>query len=154
QIQNQQVTLGTTSGSLAFTSTTNVISGGGWLTVSPTSGTTPATINFSANAISLPVGTYQANVSFMASGVPTLVYPVTFVVSSNAVLTATPSQLSFTSQSSQTPNPQQFQVTGSGQTVFLQANATTSTSVSWLSVTPTSSNTPGTFVVSANPAGL
>jgi len=55
---------------------------GGWLSVSPTSGTTPQTINVSVNPQGLTAQTYSGSVSISATGVPTLSIPVSFAVTS------------------------------------------------------------------------
>jgi outer membrane protein assembly factor BamB len=68
------------SGALAFTAAPDVT----WLTVSPTSGSTPQTVTVTASAAGLAVGSYQGHVTITASGAqgsPASI-PVTFTISS------------------------------------------------------------------------
>lgn len=70
--------------SISATSTatfTAVASGGSWLTVSPTTGTTPATINVTSSISPLAAGTYTGSVTISAAS-KTVVVPVTFAVNS------------------------------------------------------------------------
>ena len=57
--------------------------GGSWLSVTPTSGTTPSTINVSASPSGLGAGTYNGTLTFSSNGnVQTI--PVSFTVSGNS----------------------------------------------------------------------
>jgi uncharacterized protein (TIGR03437 family) len=64
---SQPVTVsGSGSAALAFTATAS--STGNWLVVSPTSGTTPATVNASINTAGLTTGTYNGTILVAGSG--------------------------------------------------------------------------------------
>jgi uncharacterized protein (TIGR03437 family) len=67
---------------LSFTALASTTSGGSWLSVSPGSGTTPATLTISATAASLTSGTYQGAVTLTpgGSGASPLQIPVTLTV--------------------------------------------------------------------------
>src|SRR5579863_1491505 len=61
---SQGLTIGSTSGTLNWTASSNA----GWLTVSSGSGATPATVSISANASGLSAGTYTGAISVAATG--------------------------------------------------------------------------------------
>jgi BACON domain-containing protein len=126
-------------------------SGAAWLVVSPTSGNTPGSIRVSVNPGNLGAGTYTASVR-VSSRVGSVTIPVTLTVTSAARLVVSPTSLGFGYQQGGTlPPSQTLSVTSSGGTIAF----TDSTSgASWLSVSPTSGNTPGSIRVSVNPAGL
>jgi uncharacterized protein (TIGR03437 family) len=72
------ITSANSTGPLAFTVTTT---GGSWLSVSPTSGTTPATLTATANLMGLAVGTYNASIVLTPpAGSSPLTVPVTLTV--------------------------------------------------------------------------
>lgn len=150
--QNLQVN-GAPSG-LAFTASAGTTSGGDWLSVSPLSGSVPATLAVVANPGSLSPGTYQGAITLSAStsNSPVTV-PVTLLVT-NSALTATPTSLSFNSLAGGAVNPQNVNVGSSGSMLSFDASATTNSGGNWLTVTPASGTTPGTLSVAANPTGL
>ena len=63
---SQNLSVSSTS-PVSFTATASTSSGGSWLTVNPTSGTTPATLRVSANPGSLAVGMYTGTVAVSSS---------------------------------------------------------------------------------------
>jgi uncharacterized protein (TIGR03437 family) len=75
----------------------------GWLSVSTSSGTAPATLTFSANPSGLAAGSYSAVVPVNSAGTsnPTVNVSVTFQVQSNVNLRASPRSLSFSAKSSE-----------------------------------------------------
>jgi uncharacterized protein (TIGR03437 family) len=119
------------------------------------------------NPGSLEVGTYSGAVTIMApdaSGSP-IIYPVTLVVTSALVISASPAALSFGyTLNAPAPAAQTVQVspelTGgaepTGPLIFpATASATTASGGNWLSVTQfANGNIPGSLSVSVNPAGL
>ncbi len=135
-----------------------IASSAAWLTASAASGTTPGTLNITANPTGLAAGSYTGNITVTSTGAsnsPQTV-PVTFVVSPavvpNPQLTATPSSLAFAYQSgSGTLGSQTIAVTSSGSAISYTAAASGGT---WLSVTPASGTTPGNLAVSVNPGTL
>jgi len=76
-------------GALAFTAAATTTTGGAWLAVSPTSGTTPVNLTVTINPAGLPVGTYQGNVTVTAAGATPLVLPVTLTVTPSPIITPT-----------------------------------------------------------------
>jgi len=78
--QSQSLSVGGGSG-INFTAAASTTSGGSWLTVTPTSGTTPATLTVSANPGSLGVGTYNGTIAVTSSNGSANI-PVTLTVTS------------------------------------------------------------------------
>jgi uncharacterized protein (TIGR03437 family) len=160
----QTITVSSTPVSVSFTATATTVSGGSWLLVTPSSGTTTGTVKVSVNATSLAVGTYTGAVTITAAGASGS--PITYAVTLNVVtpitITATPAALSFAALLNATaPAAQSVQVGANGASgvgtlaIFPFTTAVTTTSGgTWLSVTPTSGNDPGTISVSVNPVGL
>lgn len=73
--------------SAGFTVTTTTASGGTWLSASPGSGNTPATITVSVNILNLPAGTYTGAVRLTSSGATNSPFdiPVTLTISAPAL---------------------------------------------------------------------
>jgi len=160
----QTITISSTPVSVSFTATaTTTGNSGNWLVVSPSSGSTTGTVQVSVNATSLAVGTYTGAVTITASGASGS--PITYAVTLNVVnpitITATPSKLTFAGILNATaPAAQSVQVgatgpTGAAVAIFpFTTLAATTAGGTWLSVTPTSGNDPGTISVSVNTVGL
>ncbi len=145
----QTITIGGTP-NLAFTATA---AGGAWLSATP-SGTTPGSVSVSVNAAGLAVNTYNGTVTIAAPGATSQVVNVTLVVSNSPIISASPSALNFTYQTSGTaPVAQPINIGGSAGIAFT-ATAATASGGSWLSVSPGSGVTPGSVNVSVNPSGL
>jgi uncharacterized protein (TIGR03437 family) len=132
-------------------------SGATWLTVTPSSGTTPMSLSLAVNASGLAAGTYQASVTItVGSSVASL--PVTLTVTSgsggggggSATITASPSSLSFSQVlGGATPSAQTIQLSSGSAT-----SLTAGTTVSWLAATPPSGTAPGNLSVTVNSSGL
>lgn len=145
------VTPGSTGAAVAYTVTT---SGGSWLVVTPTSGTTPTPVSIGVNPVTLGPGTYNGTVNFTASGV-TQSISVTLNVTNNPMLVTSTSAggLSFAYQIGQSsPASQTVTVTSSNGAPLNYSATTTAT---WLILTgQTSGTTSNLFTVSANTSGL
>ncbi len=78
----QSLAVNSSAGALNFTATPGTQSGGGWLSVSPGSGTTPANLSVSVNPAGLAQGTYNGSVTLTAGGASNspLTVPVTLTV--------------------------------------------------------------------------
>jgi uncharacterized protein (TIGR03437 family) len=142
------LTPGSTGAALSYTVTPST----SWLTVTPTSGTTPTPVSIGVNPINLLPGTYNGTVSFLASGV-TQSISVTLTVTNNPVLVASPALLWFAFQSGQAlPASQTINLTSSNGAPLLY-NATST--ASWLILTSqTSGTTDSTLTASVNISGL
>jgi len=161
----QAVTVTGTPGAISVTAVPSEDSNGAavtWLSVTPTTGTTtPATLTVSANAGSLPVGTYTGKVTITAAspganGSP-ITIPVTLNVVTGQTLSVTPATLNFSySVGASAPSAQTVQVAASGTTPapFSAAIATTPSGGAWLQVSPASGTTPATLSVTVSPTGL
>ena len=131
-----------------------------WLSATPATGTTPGTVTVSANAGTLPVGTYTGKVVITAaspgaSGSPISI-PVTLNVVTGQTLSVTPTALTFSySLGAAAPPAQTLQVSATGVAApFTTAITTTPSGGTWLAVSPTSGTTPATLSVSVTPTGL
>ncbi len=157
--QSVQVTAGTgqTSGaSIGFSVTASTNKGGNWLTVSPTTGTTPTTLTVTIDSGGLAVGTYPGTIMIEPTAGAVELVTVTLNVTNPQTLSATPTPLSFTyPQGAPTPQPQTVTVSSSaGPALSLSTTVSTTDKGNWLSVSPTGGATPLALSVSVNPAGL
>ncbi len=140
--------LGTGSAAVSFTASAS--SSGGWLSVTPAAGVTPATLTVAANQAGLAPGNYTGTISITPSDGTAVTVQVSFAVSAQTSIAVSPASLDFAYQSGSgaAVAPGQVTVTANG------GNA--SSTGNWLSVTPTSGSTSSTatLTVSVNPAGL
>src|SRR2546425_115062 len=135
-------------------------SGGMWLSATPTSGTTPGTVNVSVNPASMAAGTYTCHVTITPSraGGSAHAGAVTLVVSAgggtgNSSLKVSPHTLQFSYQTgSHMPSAKKLMITSAG--APLSYKASYSGGSPWLTVSPTGGTTPSTISVSVNPAGM
>jgi hypothetical protein len=132
-------------------------SGGAWLTVTPASGPTPATLKISANPTGLAAGTYNGKITITSSGAansPQSV-PVQLVVTGTGSgrLRVWPSRaVSFEYEAGHSdPSPRTVRVFSSGAPLGFTAAAHGGT---WISVTPSGGTTPGSLSISVDPTGL
>ena len=144
----------------AFTASVLYNSGAGWLTVSPLSGTTPASLTVSANPTGLAAGTtYSANISFTANGAVQNVF-VTFAVSNGTVtgnITVSPVSLTFTAGQGSNPANQALSVASAAGAAGIPFSVVSMTSGggNWLSTSVTSGTTPlNPLTVMVNSSGL
>ena len=75
----QTISVKASSGAPAFTAATPGTDA--WITVDPSSGSLPATLNVRVNPTSLPASTYTSTVTITVTGLPVVTIPVTLVVS-------------------------------------------------------------------------
>ena len=155
--QPVQVTAGT-SGTDAepFSAAASVNQGNNWLTVDPTTGTTPATLTISIDSGGLAIGTYTGKVVVTPTAGGTETISVTLKVINPQVLSATPAPVAFTyAQGAANPDAQTVTVSSStGPALSLSTTVSTTDKGNWLSVTPGTGTTPQDFSVSVNPSGL
>ena len=156
---SQSIKVSGVPNAINFTATASADNGGTWLTVSPASGTSPATIQVSANAGTLAVGSYTGKVTITAANPPgatgsPIVIPVTLTVASGQTLTASPNNVNF-AYILGTANPANQTValssTGGASPFSVKIDQGTGT---WLTVQPSSGNTPANLTFAANPQGL
>jgi uncharacterized protein (TIGR03437 family) len=144
------------TGSFNFTITAATTTGGAWLSASPTSGTTPGTVNVTANASNLQAATYNGTLTISSPGAGSLTVPVSLVVAAAGgppSIIAAPQSLSFfVPGDGSTPVPQTVTVVSSGANTAFTASAV-SQGGNWLTVNG-GGQTPGSITVSVNPTGL
>jgi len=154
---SQSIQVASTAGTLGFTAAASTTSGGSWLSVSPTNGTTnpAATLTVSVNTMGMAAGTYMGTITIAAPGAsnPSVPVPVTLTLGSNA-LTVSTNSMSFAYQIAGAAPAAQTLTVGSSTSTALTFTAKASSSASWLSVAPTGGTTLTTLSVSVNPAGL
>ncbi|HZT37145.1 MAG TPA: IPT/TIG domain-containing protein [Bryobacteraceae bacterium] len=159
--QSVNVSAAVTSGTLAFTTSVNYAAGGGWLQVSPSSGTlttTPIQISISANALALTPGSYTAYLVIAGpSGNPSNTVRVDLTVASGSgpqgTLGVSPTALSLSDTSGLSAY---ISVTGpaSNPVMNFTATASTTTGSGWLQVSPVVTQTPASLLVTAITSGL
>ena len=163
QIAPQQVTVSSAVAGLGWTASSSTNSGGGWLAVSPASGSVPGLINISANAAGLAAGTYSGTVTITApNAVPAFqTVAVTFNVTAAtpARLGVAPNALSFSFKSGSPVTSTVLRVENEGGgSLDFTASASTTSGGGWLAVAPTSGTATQTTTVplsvTANPASL
>jgi uncharacterized protein (TIGR03437 family) len=142
-------------GPLTFSVVASTTSGN-WLTVTPGSANTPATVQVTANPSGLGINTYTGSITITspgATGSP-ITIPVTLNIVAPQTLTVTPAALQFVYTIGQTGAlaSQTVQVQSSGGAVAFTAAA--SSSGNWLQVSPASGTTSASLTVSVNPQGL
>jgi uncharacterized protein (TIGR03437 family) len=132
---------------LNFTAT----SPGSWITLSPQSGVTPASVLVTANPAGLAPGTYAGTINVTAAGAKPLAVAVTLIVTAVPQLVIAPGQLIFVAPTGGTaPAAQTLAVSSTGAPLSFTAAAGSY----WLQVTPTSGTTPAMLSVSVVSAGL
>jgi uncharacterized protein (TIGR03437 family) len=143
---NSQTLQLTTTSAASFTAASTAA----WLTVTPTSGTTPGTLTLSVDASALVLGTYQASITVTVGSSVSSV-PVTLTVTSaSGIISASPMSVSFSQLlGGAMPSSQTVQLTSGSATSF-----TVGTTVSWLSATPSTGTTPATLTLTLNSASL
>jgi uncharacterized protein (TIGR03437 family) len=154
----QTINVTGTPGTLSYTVAAATTTGGNWLTATPATGTTNSAVTVTANGASLAQGTYNGTVTITstgATGSPQVVN-VTLTVTQPQTLAASPTTLNFSYVIGGSSNPanQTIQLSSSASVAQFSAAATTASGGNWLSVTPTTGNTPATLTVAVNVTGL
>ena len=144
-----------TGSAVSYTTKETTQSGGSWLILASSGGTTPGTLVVSVNTRGMASGTYHGTITITPDGTaagPQMV-PVTLTVGSptTSSLRVTPRRLSFSFSGTTDSGSKTVHVTsGSGAREFSVA----SSGGSWLNVSPTSATTPATLTVSVDGRGL
>jgi uncharacterized protein (TIGR03437 family) len=138
---SKPLSVSTIGAALSFTAATNAA----WLSASPASGTTPATVTVSVNPAGLAAGVYSGQINLTAPGASPQTVAVTFTVTAVPVLTLSPASLTFTAAGTQSVA---LGSTGAA------LPYTTSSNAAWLTALPAAGTTPGTSSISVNPTGL
>ena len=148
----------TINGTISIPVNISASSTGNWLSVTPSSGSTPLALQVTANGSGLTPGTYIGTITATAPGGATgspLAVQVRLVVLQAQTLTASPATLNFTyTAGSAQPATQSVQISSSGGAAAFSAVAATGTGGNWLSISPSSGTTPVTLAVGVNPTTL
>ncbi len=159
--QSQQVSVSSSGTSnLTFTATTSTNNNGNWLSVNPSSGTTPTSVTISVNPSNLTAGAYSGAVAINSPGETGILIPVQVNIASPSTIDVTPAQVNFAYQLNTTaPAAQTLNVTAAGGgTISFTATPSYSSSSScgdnWLVVSPQSSATPSAISVQINTSAL
>ena len=144
----ETLTIGGVSPGIRFSLTAEVAGGSRWLTVSPASGETPATIQVRVDTTGLQAGTYSGVIRAIPDGNAggTRLIAVTAIVAPTTAIVVDQTPLTFTGAGTKSLL---IGATG-GNMGFTVAAA----NAPWLSVTPTTGNAPATVSVTANTTGL
>lgn len=125
----------------------------GWISVSPTEGNPPATLDIALDAHGLSPGTYQGSVTVRATGAEdsTVTVAVTFVVQRAGLVVSPGSVTHSTNVTKDTVFQDNLQIanTGNGPLVW-----TASKRRSWVTLSPIAGTGPGSVTVTVNSAGL
>ncbi len=138
----------------AFTASATTTSGGNWLSVSPTSGTSPAVILANIITGSYAPGTYSGTITVSATGFNSATVPVTLVVTqAKATIQITGTTL-FTLPNTSAPITSPLNISASDGSAQSFTIAVGAMPTNWLTLNPTSGTTPATVTMTINPAGL
>jgi hypothetical protein len=144
----------TSTAAAGYQVTTSTASGGSWLNVSPTGGSSPGTLTVSVNAANLAAGTYTGSIGVASADVNNspLNIPVTLTVTAPA-LTVTPLTVSLLAAPGSTQTQTTTLSVSAGGASFT-TNVSTLNGGPWLSVDSSTGTSPATVTVRANPTGL
>ena len=154
----QSVQVGVSKGPLGFSAATVLQPGQTWLTVTPDSGTLPASLTLTVDAAGLSSGTYSGQVRVDASGAANtpLAIPISLTVSANGLLVVSPTELDYNFQVGMTaPAPQSLTIgTTGGNATYSVQTLTNGCGANWISATPISGSAPGVVKVTVNTTGM
>jgi uncharacterized protein (TIGR03437 family) len=157
--ETQNVQLSSSSSSVTnFTATSITNSGTPWLSVSPTAGSVPGTLQVSVNPIPLlsSPGTFSAAVAINAPGTNGISIPVLVTIQGVPSVNVVPAKLSFGYQlGTAIPDAETLSVSSStGANVSFTATEQTTNCGNWIVLNQNSAATPSTLSVQVNTSGL
>jgi uncharacterized protein (TIGR03437 family) len=126
--------------------------GASWLAVSPSSGSTPSTVNFSVIPAGLVPGVYSGSVVVSSTAAADSPQIVSVALTVLAPLAVSPASLGFVcSKEGSAPAPQTLSATSAG---AAPAGLIATSSAAWLTATVGGGGPAGTITVAVNQAGL
>jgi uncharacterized protein (TIGR03437 family) len=140
-----------------FAAKATINNGANWLSVSPSTGTTPAALSISFSPTALTAGVYTGNVTVTpANGSPVnIAVTLNVIVDTGIVLAVAPGSFTFSSVTgAPAPAAQTLKVSVTGANVVFQATVAAPPSGKWLSINPSAALTPSTLSVSVDPKTL
>ncbi len=160
----QQITVSSSAFGLLWSAQESTVTGGGWLALSPASGSAPGIIDVFVNAASLTPGTYAGAVTVEAPGASpstqAVAVELTVTAAAAAQLAVEPAAMTFEAASGfGNPAVQELRIgNAGGGTLNWTAQASTVAGGNWLNVSATSgtasAGSPAMVAISANVAGL
>ena len=158
----QVVTIASTGAQMNFSATPSTVSGGSWLTVSPTGNgccRTPEGLTVSVNAAALTAGTYtgQILIAEYSAGTPTMTIPVTLTVApgGGTFFSDVAGQASFSMLAGGVPPQQNIEIVNGGAgSLQWTVTASTADGGNWLDVPVTAGTAPSMVAVGITPAAL
>jgi uncharacterized protein (TIGR03437 family) len=156
---DQTITITSTSGVLNYTAVLTTQSGGNWLVArNSTTGNTPSTLTVGVvNFSSLAAGVYSGAIAItsQASNSP-VVIQVTLSVLGTATLSVSPPSFVVNQIASavSTPTRLNIAIASSGATIHYSASVAITTGAGWLTVSPSSGDTPSVVTATVNASGL
>ncbi len=154
-ISQQPITLASGTTPIQFTASPTTNSGGTWLVLSPTQGSTPTTLTAIINTQGLAVGQYTGTITIMPASGTAQTVTITLNVTGPATLSATPAPLAFAYQQvGSLPASQSVAVSSSGAPLSVSISATTQDGGTWLLASPPNGTTAVNLSVSVSPLGL
>jgi len=155
---SKTVSISSTGAQIPYTVSTNVASGGAWLTVSASSGTTPSDLSVSVNPVGLVPGLYSGTVTVTPSGVggAAQTINITLQVGDTALLNVPDQPLRFSfGAGGQQPPDQTLNITATSGTLTYSIAPTTMSGGAWLIAGPLSGSTgqPVTVGINTNFSG-
>ena len=122
-----------------------------WLTVTPLTGKTPATVTVTANPTGLRPGNYAGSVIVSSDGVPLRTIGVNLTIATAPTFSVAPSFLVFRySHGGNPPAPVNIVIGRFGADIAVVASA----GAPWISVNPTTPTTTNPIVVTINPGSM
>ena len=155
----QSVQVAGAGSTLSFNAIATTVSGGSWLSVTPTSGTAPGALSISVNGSGLTPGNYGGTVVVTAPNAAGSPQTIQVALAVNAgTISASPAPsagLTFTQAAGGSGPAQTITLTSTPVSVSFTATATTAgSSGNWLLVASATGSTPGSVLVSVNAASL
>jgi adhesin/invasin len=131
------------------------VSSARWLTVTPPSGSTPASVSVTVDPSGLEAGSYSGTVTFTSSTGQASLF-VSYRISAKPALVVSPPALLFLSLRQGPPAQQTLSISSSGRTIAYRvtASVTSPSGSHWLQVGKTQGQTPDTIQVSVDVSGL
>ncbi len=126
----QTISVRASSGTPSYTATTPALDE--WITVDPSSGNLPGTLNVRINPSSLPASTYTSTVTIAVTGLPDILIPVTLVVSPPLPALALSASIITLTLPPATTSAQTITLTTNGAPISFSATA----GAKWLTVSP------------------
>ena len=149
---SQTVNVSSTGAQLQFAATGS--GGAGWLGVTPQGNqATPGNVTVSVTPGSLPPNVYNAQVIVQTpeQGAVPIIIPVRMVISTQPLLSVTPSSLAFTSTGATTTLRQTITVGSTGSSFAYQSSSSIAGGGTWLVIAQSGPNTGSTVEVGVNP---